>query len=446
MTDDPLQKVSMSKKMSMSVDGEGLTRIARDFCLSDMPSRAWRLLVNGLHGPVGPETIAADVLDGKLKLVGNSSSKRGLRTARDNDVSYRKSMQYIFAGRVRIDGSWWRPSAEVLDFGEEDAHFAFHRVRDEESLDSIADGARLLLNVTRHRVAYYAREGERVVFLRVKNSKRNRVVIFEPVAERPFWWQEHPTVVAAFEEFIACGRRLQSRGRVEPRTEATPVVQGPEPKTEEDYKTEEEQFERAVHDIRERVLAQAAGDMISLRLENGEVLAVPRAPFEHWALSRSPQLKHLAAPWTPVAPSGMKLPLDDPFHTDWLLGAGRSLEEAYRGPVHDASISWLIDVQRRFGNFDCAVLVPGEEVIGTIGEDILVLPNLDPKYVTKLGGARAIITQAGGALAHLAQVALERNVPIVLVEDALTRYLPGQQVRVCTDSGRIHVVGMKKKE
>ena len=76
---------------------------------------------------------------------------------------------------------------------------------------------------------------------------------------------------------------------------------------------------------------------------------------------------------------------------------------------------------------------------GQIGGAIIVLPSLDPIHLEKLSQARGIITQAGGRLAHLAQVALERGVTIMLVSDAIDRFPEGQSVTLVPAEGRIEI-------
>jgi hypothetical protein len=80
--------------------------------------------------------------------------------------------------------------------------------------------------------------------------------------------------------------------------------------------------------IGERVREQAGQDVFDLHLLDGRVVAVPRAPFMHWALARHPSTGSLPS-WTTVSPSGLKMMNDDPFHTDWVLGAGLTIQEGY---------------------------------------------------------------------------------------------------------------------
>src|SRR5208337_4095892 len=155
-------KMNQVKTVHFVVCGDAFTRIARDMVLSERPSQAWRLIVNHLIDrggkKAGAETFAAAILDGKKKLVGDSD--RGIRVAKDNAKAYRKDLEYIYAGRVRIDRSWWRPRATVVDFGPDDAHAAARRLRPEdEKLSSTVDGSVAMKRFARARVEFYASEG-----------------------------------------------------------------------------------------------------------------------------------------------------------------------------------------------------------------------------------------------------------------------------------------------
>ena len=149
---------------------------------------------------------------------------------------------------------------------------------------------------------------------------------------------------------------------------------------------------------------------------------------------------------------------DDPYHTDWFFGATIHISETeeekehreawgigaefhydYHGPLSEAAFHEMFELQSRLGNFDAAVVVDAGEVYGEVGKDIVVLPDLQPDHVDKIVGARGIITQVGGRAAHIAQVALERNVTIMRVPDACTRYLVGTTLRLVPEEGKIDV-------
>lgn len=470
-----------SKIAHFSVTGEYLTRIARDIFLSDMPSKAWRLLVTSLISdtPGEAEHVAAKLLDGKLKLIGDSAS--GIGATEDTDsAGYIKAAKFIYAGRVKVNGRWWQPRAEVTDVGPDDARYAMKKcgpVPTYMNTKGMEDFGRI-------RTEFYSQTGECVLDVTRKRGEQHYedFIIFKPVGEPPAWWQENTTPTDALNAFLKAGNRLESESwsdtfgsiarnvKSEDDDDDESLADEPstsEPSTSElspsakatiakanraitearkafiDAKYAEEDARRKAEreDIRKRVLDQVAQTNTgTIELRNHDdvlVKTVPRAPFMNWALRRTP-MKHLAPPWKLVSRSGMKLPLDDPYHTDWWLGAGLELDEnVYSGDVQDAAFHTMFELQRELGNFECAVIVTGDDVSGVIGKKIVVLPDLHPDRLEAMSKALAVITETGGAMAHLAQVALERQIPIVMVPDACVRYRDGMTVTICPSDGRI---------
>ena len=490
----------------MTTTATGLTRIARDFMLSEQPSRAWRLIANGLQdedGRGGAERYASAILDGKKKLIGNESRMTVVTDRTKGAKAYAETLHYIYAGRVRLGRAWYRPKAIVREFGPHDANFATARTRIKER--ALYGGfSRVLLNpgdfpegytITAQdlrewyaaRMAFYAAEGDRVVAVRDPHGKTSlakeaypRLVIFEPVGEQPHWWEEHLTPADALKDFETVGRKLdelrwsdtfsqETAEDVQTKLDAEDTAREEEALRKEERRrarvAEEERLEQQEKEhvaecvkIRAEVLAKAGDDMVDLHTREGvKVATVPRAPFYKWALGRT-SLRHLAPPWDPVSFPGMKMGGDDPYHTDWFFGATIHISETeeekehreawgigaefhydYHGPLSEAAFHEMFELQSRLGNFDAAVVVDAGEVYGEVGKDIVVLPDLQPDHVDKIVGARGIITQVGGRAAHIAQVALERNVTIMRVPDACTRYLVGTTLRLVPEEGKIDV-------
>ena len=164
-----------TKTAHFRVNGADFTRLVRDFMLSERPSAAWRLIAQGLRdeeGQGGAERYATGILDGKLKLVGNEKSLRILKDVTKGAKGYIKTLQYIYAGRVRLgpQRAWYRPYAEVVEFGPDDAGYASQRTRlglrsplvnpedfPEGDVTTHAD----LRHWAAERVLFYGREGDR---------------------------------------------------------------------------------------------------------------------------------------------------------------------------------------------------------------------------------------------------------------------------------------------
>lgn len=225
---------------------------------------------------------------------------------------------------------------------------------------------------------------------------------------------------------------------------------------------------RRLADLRAAVLKQAGDDLIDLsweaqvnhdgtevRVPAGAV-KVPRAPFLHWAFARMKMYESQLPPWQPVCPIGMKMVNDDPYHTDWVVGAGLDPDDRallyYPGPVGDAAMKLSHELQDKFDEpSDVHVLVDGPYASGTVHHGkrkkpspagtIVVLPNLHPDYLEAIADAAAVITEEGGALAHLAQVSREQNLPMVRIVGALQRFNPGEEISVNTATRMVRGFG-----
>ncbi|APU88935.1 hypothetical protein Rctr197k_130 [Virus Rctr197k] len=437
----------------MVIEGEGLVQIARDLLLSEKPAQAWRLLAQGLIGEANTGALAEAILDGKKTLIGDSAT--GIKAADEDPnavVDYLKTVRYIYGGRIQLDRVWHRPKAYVSMYGPEDIAGDFE-------IPVLAD-----FSVVRHfnikRTSYYARRGEIVVEV-LKHPDhptniRGRLLLFEPCGELPHWWHPPSTPGDAVRDFLAAGRTLEER-HCEIQTPKPARLTKTKParltKTQrareqaEDNAREaayEAKREAKLEEMRAKIVEQAGGDWFNLAYEaDGEIPAgsvrVPRAPFICWALAGT-DLRTLAPEWETVSPIGMKLMLDNPYHTDWMIGAGLELEAYHSHPAQTAAAQKMFELQEQYGHYECAVLVTGPELEGVVGEDIVVMPDLHPSRIDQLILARAVITEKGGALAHLAVVALERSITILRVPDATIRYPKGMRLKIAPSEGKISSV------
>ena len=224
---------------------------------------------------------------------------------------------------------------------------------------------------------------------------------------------------------------------------------------------------RRLADLRGEILARANGDLLDLswdaamnhdgtevRVPAGSV-KVPRAPFLHWAFARMKMFDEHLLPWTPVCPMGMKMQMDDPYHTDWIVGAGLDPENRellyYPGPLAEAAMKLAHELQDQFDRpSDVFVIVDGPHAMGDVHHGkrkkpcppgaIVVLPNLHPDFLITIEDAAAVITEEGGVGAHLAQVGRERTLPIVRVENARQRYDEG--ITLVVDTATRKVMGL----
>jgi hypothetical protein len=65
----------------------------------------------------------------------------------------------------------------------------------------------------------------------------------------------------------------------------------------------------------------------------------------------------------------------------------------------------------------------------TVGA-VAVIPHAGPDYIEAALSAGAVITERGGAMAHLANIGRERHILIVRLEGARRRFVIGDEVTV----------------
>lgn len=438
-----------SETVHFSITAEAMTRLARDMFLSDRPDKAYRLLTTGLIGNRGDLAVMAqDLLDGKVRLTDDEDKGMGVEDEDLKDpeiIEYRKQVAFLYAGRICLKGVWVRPYAKVQGYGAEDYKYAMAKTK-----DCKPDGGHNGRGYWR--AHYYADEGDMVISI----DRYDPYVLFQRCGPPPIWWQQITEAKDAVADLAAKGRELETRGYEDHFTEslflsdAGSAVKIDWTKDEAEEVLERQRQEAGVRvrkmfqdQYREKILAQANGDLFDITDEDGKVLmTVPRAPFVRWALGRT-NIAHLSPPWTNVCPVGMKLQEDNADHTDWFIGGGGDLEDGYPydSPVHHAAVDHMGKLQRQYGNYQCTVIVRGAVDItpGEVGKNILVVSSLDPKYLSQAMLSRAIITEAGGAMAHLAQVANENGLPIVLVAGATKKFTDGMRVTIDTATGRVDI-------
>jgi hypothetical protein len=231
---------------------------------------------------------------------------------------------------------------------------------------------------------------------------------------------------------------------------------------------------REIEKLRAAVIKQAdlAGPDGWMEIPVGKIvsdsrkLRVPRGAFEHWAV-RPSGAEHLAAPWQAVSPQGIKQGADDPYHTDWMLGAGLNPKDmrhdspnmALSEALTEAAYAARAKVEKRLLDFDCSVLLSGPDIIGRAwhpsSPDDLSIPYSDeppvailrdarpdwlPIVMDVLGKGGAVIVERGGEMAHLVNEARGTGFgPIVRRAKALQLYPDNLLVKVSPSDGRIEI-------
>lgn len=451
-------------ELCFRVDGEYLTRLSRDRVIEERFDHGFNILFDGLVGISADQVLK--ILRGDAKLIGVND----LDMVDDDDTDYKAQLDYFYAGVwVTSGGRYLRPYAVVTSWGSEDMAHSDKITPDSDNCNRKSGTFASVMGEMAGRDLFYADDMQRdvVKYLRYKPNNPDIAqgrdgtvaILFKEVKNFPHLLRRpHHEAQAALDEFLSeSGRGLEIRGYVqtfppmerELRSNVVPIKipDMDEGRLDRVNRVLENMRSKSVEKYREEIIAQAGDNWIDMEYK-GKTIRVPEAPFQQWCLWRTDGA-HLALPWNKVSPSGMKMGGDDPYHTDFLIGAGfepRAMldDEELERAFYDLRYK----VQHEKMDFKCAVLsgrgyqqgtvihvVTGDE---TIPDDaIVIVKNAAAKHLDQVLRARAVIVERGGAMAHLVTVARETEALIVRVKDAMKIYPNGSSVTVNANIGTV---------
>ena len=188
-----------------SISGADFTRLARERLLEDNPGSAFRI-ASCLIGDDGGEADAAlGILQGTKKLVGNERKMNLVDEKAAVTQKHREKVEWLYAGRIRINDRWYRPIAQVTSFGIKDL-VNDRRIevrRTENWLQSAVQGF-----INRQWHYCYPSEIAPLADQPIEDAD----VIFESCGELPHWMTPPRDAQAAIEQWRAAGRQLEERG------------------------------------------------------------------------------------------------------------------------------------------------------------------------------------------------------------------------------------------
>ena len=491
-----------------SIEGEFLANHARDRVCEGAWERALKLLTEDLQGMTHELAIA--ILKGEADLTGCSGDEAGIgikNLPKDGPKAKAMAaqMQFLYGSTFRYREKYWKPYARVTSWGEADSLFAL-----EDQVGRVLEttGARFYSDrpYAAKRSLYYADDRIHDLLVIFKVSKTQDAFILCKETSMPPLWFDTPCGPAeqVLSKMLKDGLVLEERGEAyrdapagrvcsirkaakrSTKSKKTtrffkPSVQPVLSEAEETARIEELEKKRArrLQEIAEAVKTQAKekGGFYRLNLEDGigkpyaaqPVIEVPRNPFLLWAL-RGYDFERFgkkAPEWDAMSPQGLKMLFDDPYHSDWILGAGLPLEDVYdhgektlTSIVMSSAILEQFKLVKEWTGMEFVTLAyPGEPRYFS-GPVVIAKPNqpvpagsiaiaatAGPEYQfametacqpDKYGSKGLIICATGGKLAHLATVGREFKCTVLMVPDAVEKYQTTRCVSVDMDEGKIY--------
>lgn len=451
------------------ISGEFLT----DFYRGLVTENKWVSAMNGLHQSLHGITMdqVVLVLKGDAKLCGENND---ISFESDNAIEYKKELEWMYSGIFEnSNGSCYKPYAYVKTVGANDAVYARRK------LCGIPNDASMFYC---ERIKFYMENPNDDIMSEVPKQALQffdnsiSVILLGKCNTPPLWIETHRSVDAAIIDFLN-NRKLKEIGAMDEDASSLKTNVNIASKTvihshdfndecqskthdtdtKEDANSiidierqEQEQleFEKQIQTLRNEIIETANSYIYGekgwflLELKDGRSIKIPRPPFEQWAFSKI-NVKNIAIPWDPISPTGMKMYGDDPFHTDWILGAGLDLNvmtnqyshpDVYDEAIHEAAWAKRFELVSEKLNFDflplcgnkkfnsrCFIpdLKKDDPFDGFFNQEIIVIENLDATHFSlyqKIPDGSCILAGNGGPGSHMV-IANKKDICIGIVEN-----------------------------
>ena len=478
--------------VSFKIDGEWLCDLCRTLVVEGKWEKALKILMEDVS--CGYEQ-ATTILKGHANLVNveDSSELEWKDLPHDGPIARKvqENMDWFFGTLFRYKDVYWRPYATVTGLSRVDYEFC-HTCSNSNILPYVGDG--VMGNTYKRSLArrpfFYADSPETDMLVVIKG----KAILCKIVANPPLWVKVSQDPQEHLKELDAANKLsyLESRGadtslrdRVEKATTVPASTSEKLSKILPDYDEQAEEYRqelrnKVLDDYRSKIIAQAneRGGWLTLQLDDGDgyvpaTWSVPKNPFIRWALRLFDfeKFNKTRPEWVNVCPSGMKLSMDDPNHTDWMLGAGLDIGKTYdrfgedenclERRVMKAAFEYAFKINEEYSQSDFTVLAGKFDDDRTIYAKVVhakpnrpvpngciaIAPHAGPEYQlamqsanrkNEFGSRGVIICATGGKLAHLAVVGKEMDCTVLMIPDAINKFDEDKLVTIDMKERTIH--------
>lgn len=427
------------------ITGEFLTDHARNLVLDERFNDA----VNTLQELEGIELNQIIlILNGDYELTGDSD--QGIGFEEDNSEESKKYKEHLrknFAGIFKKSEKYYKPYKWISNYGPADMYASNATVMSYSPLSTNRNPEGATISRALH---YGDPFNDHACIIKNKyfDGTSSAVVLFKKVVTPPFFIKTFINEADAFENYIEIFGTLYKDGFHQtygdsyqnffddPDYNAKKLKESTKNSV---LKKEVERLEKENKDLEENILkwkeeiveqAKSKGGFIKFQFSKVRY-KIPKNPFIKWSCKKS------TVDWDCIAPQGLKMLNDDPYHTDWMIGAGFDITEdpyMYKNEkLKDKIWKLSFEIAREYNSSDCQIISGNGIVYGQLyfpspDEEvekgkIICIPNLSPKYyipaitATDEGKVGGIICKVGGEMAHLSIEGKKLNMKIVRFEN-----------------------------
>ncbi len=478
-----------AKTAMVHVEGEWLAKHARTLVMEGKWARALKLLTDCLAGMTYETAIA--ILKGEAELTGWATDEAGLKVGPlppDGPVAQAMSegLTRLYGTTFHYQNECWRPYAKVTSWSETDAKLAPQDVA-ENIIDEGCSESDTPRGQGAARSLYYANSARSDLLIIIAvSSTEDLAVLCEKTATPPLWFdvpQDSPA--QAVKSWLDAGFELEERGaRIKGEGLLSSVLRAsavdPVIATACSTQTEVPQGKaERIAAIRAQICHQAQhGDgfyRLALTEEDRPYagrayLDVPRNPFLLWALAgfAFEKFGKTRPEWRIVSTTGLTPMFDNPYRTDWLLGAGLSPHElggrepgSLAAVVRSSALRERQVIVRQWTGVGFSILARteaerflGVPVVATPYQSVPVgsialAATAGPEYQVAMrsacvkdryGSSGLILCASGNQLDNLAVIGRETSSTVLLVEEAVERFRGAKALSIDLEEGKIYHV------
>lgn len=438
------------------IDGETVTDIVRTRLIEGEYRHALKIL-DAIEGLSIDDQLK--ILKGTHKLVGDTEI---ILQQEDANVEQQMHDWYNqkYGSMFKFQSSFYTPEKYIQSWSQDDEHSPRSIVPSEAAAFSAQFEPQLcnnedevLAQCPHIRSLYYSSNYHQALAITVENNNSislpfvgKAVVLFKQVKEEvPFW-------VDAFlaKDPLSCVHHFAQHHYLQ---EDGAFLNDDKPH----YESSEEKIERYKKQIIEYANNDKQYGWKILENDEGQTIKVPGRAFLHFVAKNIINIYKTdhqieLPPYTPICTSSLKLPNDDPLHTDCWIGAGLSVQKAYDPGAWEYRLFYdkMAECQYELFEYEFNLLHRGslEHFSGTTvnvhnyesverGKRILVLPHLGIEFDTVARQCDAVICEQGGRLAHLVIIGRELGFPVIRLDDATVRFALKSDIVIDFTTGKI---------
>lgn len=246
------------------------------------------------------------IINGDAEFINKNEDELELKEK--EDLLYKAYLNNKFEKYFIFENNIYIPKYFITDLGDEDFDFNI-----DFSIDNCLNGKR---------ASFYCKNRSDIIFQGIIEDVKTQIICEKVNVDKTYIKNSYKEVKYSYESMKAIGYSYYcEENDIEPSNKYRYVNKFAE-------KAEENETKELYENIKEEVLKKSPTFPV---LINDVIYDIPEYPFKIWrhTLEKEDKSAFIKLYGEAISPSGIKLRNDDPYHNDWIIGAGINPDEYY---------------------------------------------------------------------------------------------------------------------